>query len=118
MNGLARLGAAVAYVPVIGWVYAYAFQRTNTLVIYHLRQSIGLVLFLIGSLVGWAIMAWLLAWLPYLGIFGMALFTLVITAYLVGIILWVIGIINALNGQMAPLPGIGRRAEHLFSSRF
>lgn len=117
MNGGARLGAAVAYVPVIGWLYVYVFRREDELAMYHLWQAVGLVLFLIGSLLGWAVLAWLLAWLPYMGALGIALFTLVIAAYLFGIIGWVIGIINALRGQMAPVPGIGHRAERLFTNR-
>lgn len=46
--------AVIAYlIPVVGWLYVYLFQRKNTLAVFHLRQSIGLVLFLIGSLVVW-----------------------------------------------------------------
>ncbi len=107
----------MAYVPVIGWLYVTIFQREDELAMYHLRQSVGVVLFLIGSLLSWAVIAWLLAWLPYMGAVGIALFTLVIAAYLFGVICWVIGIINALRGQMTPLPGIGHRDKHLFSNR-
>ncbi len=47
--------AVIAYIPVIGWLYVYCFQRKNPLAVFHLRQSVGLVLFLIGTLVVWAI---------------------------------------------------------------
>lgn len=117
MSGLARLNRAAAYVPVIGWLYVYVFQRENAPAMYHLRQSVGLALFLIGSLAGWAVVAWVLAWIPYMGVLGVALFSLVIAAYLFGAVAWIIGLINALTGRVAPLPGIGRRFERLFGSR-
>jgi uncharacterized membrane protein len=104
----------VAYlIPVIGWLYVFFFQRKNTLAMYHLRQSIGLFLFLIAAIAGWAVIAWVLAWIPYMGALGAALFTLVIAAYLFGIVAWILGLINALNKQVVPLPGFGQWADRL-----
>jgi uncharacterized membrane protein len=114
MSRPSRLPAVVAYlIPVIGWVYVYAFQRKNTLAMYHLRQSIGLCLFLVTTLIGWAAVAWGLAWLPYMGALSAALFTLVIAAFLFGIAAWILGLFNALSKRMVPLPGFGRWANRL-----
>jgi uncharacterized membrane protein len=113
MNGRSRFPAVAAYLPVIGWLYVYFFQRRNALAVYHLRQSIGLFLFLVGALVGWAVIAWVLAWIPYMGVVGIALFAIVITAYLFGIMVWIWGLFNALSKRMVPLPGFGRWASRL-----
>ncbi len=113
MNNPARLPAALAYIPVIGWLYVFLAQRKNPLAIYHTRQSIGLILFLIAALVVWGIIAWLLAWIPYMAALSAALFALVIAAYLYGGVAWIIGIVNALNNRSTPLPGFGHWADQL-----
>lgn len=117
MSGVARLRRVAAYVPVIGWLYVYVVERENALAMYHLRQSIGLVLFLLGSLLGWVVIAWVLAWIPFMGALAAALFTLVIAAYLFGAVAWAIGVINALAGRRVPLLGIGHRVERLLGSK-
>jgi uncharacterized membrane protein len=113
MGELSRLSAAAAYVPMVGWLYVVLFQRQNPLVMYHLRQSIGLCLFLLFSLLGWAVVAWFLAWLPYLSALSVGLFTIVMVAYLFGAVAWLLGVINALRQKASPLPGFGRWAERL-----
>ena len=114
MNRPSRFPAVIAYLlPVIGWLYVFLFQRKNTLAMYHLRQSIGLFLFLLGTLLGWAVVAWLLAWIPYMGAVGAALFTLVMAAYVLGFLIWVVGLTNALRKLEVPLPAFGRWASRL-----
>ena len=68
-----RIGAALAYLPVLGWLYVIVRQRRNELAMYHLKQSIGWFLFLIVVLVSWVVVAWLLAWIPYAFVVAMAL---------------------------------------------
>jgi uncharacterized membrane protein len=114
MSRPSRLPAVLAYlIPVVGWLYVFFFQRKNPLAVYHLRQSIGLFLFLAGALAGWAVVGWILAWIPYMTVLSMALFTLVIAAYLFGMLAWILGLINALNNRLNPLPGFGRWANRL-----
>jgi uncharacterized membrane protein len=114
MSSSTRLPAVFAYlIPVIGWLYVYFFQRKNSLAVYHLRQSIGLFLFLIAALVGWAVIAWVLAWIPYVVVVSMALFTIVIAAYLFGLVAWIMGMINALKNVSTPLPVFGQWADRL-----
>jgi uncharacterized membrane protein len=100
-------------VPVIGWLYVIFFQRKNSLAIYHLKQSIGLVVFLVVATAGWFAIAWVLAWIPFLDVLGIALFSIVILAYLLGGVAWLLGLSNALRARMAPLPLFGERASHL-----
>jgi len=109
----ARFSAAIAYIPVIGWLYVFLTQRKSPLALYHLRQSIGLFVFLIAVLVIWMVVAWLLAWIPYMAIVSAALFTLVIVAYFYGVIAWVLGLIKALRSEVTPLPVFGRWADRL-----
>lgn len=114
MSEFSRLPAVLAYlIPVIGWVYVYVFQRSNAFALYHLRQSIGLFLFLLAVLAGWAVIAWVLAWIPLLVALSVALFTLVIAAYVFGMVAWLLGLVNALNNRLAPLPWFGRWADRL-----
>jgi uncharacterized membrane protein len=113
MNTQSSFSAAIAYIPVIGWLFVYLLQRKNQLAVYHLRQSIGLVLFLIGALVIWAVVGYVIAMIPYMAAFSVALFTVVIAAYLFGAVTWIMGIINALRNKSTPLPFFGRWASRL-----
>jgi uncharacterized membrane protein len=109
-----RLTAVLAYLlPVLGWLYVFFFQRRNSLALYHVRQAIGLVLFLIVTLIAWAVVGWFLAWIPYLDVLSIALFALVVGAYLYGIVAWLFGIYYALRDRESPLPLFGRLANRL-----
>jgi uncharacterized membrane protein len=114
MNQSSRLPAVIVYLlPVIGWAYVYFFQRKNAFALYHLRQAIGLALVLVGVLVGWAVVAWVLAWVPLMAVVSVALFSIVMATYFYGFVVWVLGIINALSQRSQPLPGLGRWANRL-----
>jgi uncharacterized membrane protein len=108
-----RLPAVVAYVPAIGWAYVLLAEQHNPLAMFHVKQSIGLVIFLVAMLIGWAVITWVLAWIPYGFLVGNALFTVVIAAYVYGIIAWFIGIISALRGRAVLLPVFGAYANRL-----
>jgi len=114
MNKPSRLPAILAYlIPVVGWLYVFFFQRKNSLALYHLRQSIGLVLFLIATTVGWAVVGWVLAWIPYLSVLSIALFSIVIVAYIYGVVAWILGLYNAFSALQSPLPLFGQWANRL-----
>lgn len=103
----------MAYIPVIGWVYIDVAQRSNALAVYHLRQAVGLCLFLMGTLATWIVVAYVLAWLPLMVVVSVALFTVVIAAYAYGVVAWVMGLSNALRNRAVPLPVFGRWANRL-----
>ena len=114
MNRSSRLPAVLAYlVPVIGWFYVLFFHHKNSLAVYHLKQSIGLVFFLVVTTASWIVVGWVIAWIPYMAVLSMALFAIVIVAYLYGIVAWILGLSNALRARMTPLPFFGQWASRL-----
>jgi uncharacterized membrane protein len=114
MDQRSRIVAMGAYlIPLFGWLYIFLFARKNVLALYHLKQSIGLVLFLCAITVGWVVVGWILAWIPYMSVLSIALFALVVAAYLYGLIIWLMGLSNAFRAQTVPLPLFGEWASRL-----
>lgn len=113
MSQSSSIHALIAYIPIIGWLYVYFVQRKNAFAVFHLRQSVGLFLFLIGAFVVWAVVAYLIALIPYMAVFSVALFTIVMAFYMFGVVAWVTGILNALKNKSTPLPLFGKWANRL-----
>ncbi|WP_314244051.1 DUF4870 domain-containing protein [Empedobacter tilapiae] len=95
----------VSYITLIGWVIAYIVgkDKADDLLKFHLKQSLGLVIFsiILGFLLNIIITIFNL---PIIGILG-----------LVSLVLIIIGIINAANGIKKPLPVIGSMFEDKFA---
>lgn len=95
----------VSYITLIGWLIAYFSGKDNadSLLKYHLRQSLGLLI--VGFIFNAAlvIFAFVVPALVYLGYIGYAFWVLLI-----------IGIINASNEVEKPLPVIGKMFEGKF----
>lgn len=94
--------AIIAYITIIGLIIAFVMNKDKKEVFgaYHIKQSLGLclsaiALFVIGMvpLLGWLI--------SFLG----SIFLL---------ILWVMGLLNALNNKMEPVPVLGKKFEEWF----
>ncbi|MDN3586429.1 DUF4870 domain-containing protein [Pedobacter aquatilis] len=110
-----KTAAIVSYFWFIGWLIAYfAMYKDNKteLARYQLRQT--LLFHIATTVVSWG-----------LGIlFGLLIFTTggfsiyyVLRAIQVGFfILWIIGLIGAINGEKKPIPFIGERAQAMFPS--
>lgn len=115
-----RISAFLAYLlSVVGWLFVIFFDRKSVFSVFHLKQSIGLLLYLIGVTLGWIISAWILALIPYAGgLTAAMLFSLVIAAYISGFVIWVVGMVNALRGEMNLLPLVGRLSNRLPLERF
>ena len=113
MESSDRLSAFFAYIPVIGWIYVLLASRQKSLPMFHVRQSIGLFIFLAGSFAAWVAITWILGWIPFGFMVGVALFTMIIIAFIFGIVAWVMGIIHALQGRMELLPLIGKTANSI-----
>ena len=89
--------ALVSYLSIVGWLVAFVLHvagpRKSSLVRFHLRQSLG---FLITALIVWSV-------LIFLGI-GV----LQVVFKIVFIVYWILGMVNAFQGEMKYLPYIGR----------
>ncbi|KPE53222.1 DUF4870 domain-containing protein [Chryseobacterium indologenes] len=96
----------VSYISIIGWLIAYFMGKDNSdsLLRYHLRQSLGLAITSILFSVVLNILAMIIPALGILGILSLGI-----------VILWIIGIINAANNTQKPLPVIGKMFEDKFS---
>ncbi|HLW63104.1 MAG TPA: hypothetical protein VKY33_06840 [Flavobacterium sp.] len=92
----------ISYITIIGWLIVYLVGKDNLDAFskYHLRQSLGLAI--VGII---------------LNIITISISFLGMIVNLVGLlllVLFIIGIINAVNGQMKPLPVIGKYFEDKF----
>jgi uncharacterized membrane protein len=107
-----RYSAFIAYLlPGLGPLYVLLGQRRNEFALYHARQSLLLLLAALLLPLAWAVVSWLLIWLPIVGpVLGAALFALVLAGYTGLIVSWVLGLVYALRGRMEPLPLMGRWA--------
>lgn len=113
IDSSSRTAGVIAYIPIFGWLYVLLTRRQDAFAMFHLKQAIGLIVFLLATFIGWAVIAWLSGWIPYAFIFGNALFALVIAAYVFGLFAWIIGIANAARGRVALLPIFGRAANRV-----
>lgn len=97
----------LSYITIIGWIIAFVkgkdLNPKSDLVNYHLKQGFGFFIFtLILNIVLTAIVSVVpsLAFISYIG--------------LLFFIVWIFGIINAVNEEKKPLPLIGRMFENKF----
>jgi len=113
MDMVSCVFAALSYIPAVGWLVVLLVRRQDRFAMFHLRQSIGLFLFLLAIILVWLAFSWVAAWLPFGMIASSASFALVIMAYIVGAVSWIVGIIYALLGRPIVMPFFGRHAAAL-----
>jgi len=102
--------AILSYLTVVGWLVAFVMHHSNKTALgaFHLRQT--LMLFLAAT-AGYVAVA-ILAFIPFLGWLLSGL--LWISIALGGLVLWILGLITAINGEQKPMPAIGEQAQELF----
>jgi uncharacterized membrane protein len=103
-----RTTAWVSYLTFIGWIIAF-INHSNALVksslaTFHLRQSFGLMilgvaLFFVRIAMLFVPFIGFLLWIVNLGV----------------IVLWVIGLVNAANGEEKPIPVLGESFQRWFN---
>jgi len=109
-----RILAFLAYLLlVIGWIIVLLFGRRGRFAVFHMKQSLALVAFLLVVTAGWVVLSWLMAWVPYLFGLAMAAFSIVLLAWVFVAVVWVMGMSNALRGRLVPLPIVGAWARRL-----
>jgi uncharacterized membrane protein len=102
--------ALLSYITIIGWIIAFVMNSSqkSSLGAYHLRQTIFLYII---ALCLYILQIFLL-FIPFLG--WIISFLLIFGG--IGIfVLWIIGLIAAVNGEAKPIPLIGNKAQQLFS---
>lgn len=104
----AKTTAWVSYITLIGWIIAFAtYTNANpksSLATFHLRQSFGLFITSVVLYAGFWAMVFIL---PFLSFF----LTIIWIAL---VVLWVLGLIGALNGEEKPLPVVGPLYQQWF----
>lgn len=93
----------IAYLTVIGLIIAFVMnsEKKSEFAQYHIRQMLGL--FVSGVAIG------LIGIIPFLG------WLVVIVGVFVLFYMWVMGLIAAINGQMEPMPILGKKYEEWFA---
>jgi uncharacterized membrane protein len=110
-----RTLAFLAYLLTVpGWLYVLLFRRKDQFAVFHAKQSAVLTLVAIGVPLAWLIVSWILSWIPLVGfILAVALFSLVMAAYAVLIVDWIIGMVFSLQLKYTPLPVVGGWAKQI-----
>ena len=105
--------ALLAYITLIGFIIAIVMHssKKTALGAFHLRQVLGLF---ITSFVIW-IPCLIISFIPFVN------FLMVLVWPLLGIslfVLWVMGLIAAINGQQKPMPVVGEYYQKWFAGAF
>ncbi|MVZ61722.1 hypothetical protein GQF63_06805 [Sphingobacterium humi] len=95
--------AIIAYLTIIGLIIAFVLnnEKKNDFASFHIRQSLGIMLMMFAVSI--------VSYLPYIG--GI----IAIAGFIFGVILWIMGIMNAVNGNKKPVPVVGERFSELFA---
>lgn len=104
-----RILAFLAYLlPLVGALFVLLFQRKNEFAVFHARQSITLLMAAVLAPTVWAVIAWLVFWIPQVGgPLGMGLFSGVLAAYMAIVFGWVRGLIDSLRAEQRSVPLFG-----------
>lgn len=93
----------IAYITVIGLIIAFISNKDkDKLTTYHIRQSLGI------GVSGLALM--ILGMVPILG------WILSIVGSFFLLYLWIMGLVNAINGKMKPVPFLGEKFNEWFAN--
>ncbi len=108
-----KTASIISYFTIIGWLIAYfAMHKDNKTALgsYQLRQT--LLFSIITIAVGWIFNFILGILIITTGIFSLIYIINII--YIALFIVWIIGLIGAINGEQKPMPFIGEKAQSIF----
>lgn len=102
--------AILSYLTLIGFIVAIVMHSSNktSLGAFHLRQCLGLILTSFAA----GICAMVIAFIPFVG------WVVAPCIWLGFFVLWVLGLIAAINGKKEPLPLLGEQYQKWFSGAF
>lgn len=96
--------AIIAYVTIIGLIIAFVMNndKKNQFASFHIKQSLGLALTALAlSLINIIpILGWIISFLGFFLI----------------LFLWIMGLINAINGKEKPMPILGKKYQEWFKN--
>ena len=105
-------GALTYLLGIITGVVFYAIEKDSRFVKFHAMQSIIVSLAVIAASVAYGVVSSILMWIPVLGwIAALALFFVWMIAALGLLVLWLLLMIKAFQGERYKLPYIGDLAE-------
>ncbi len=96
--------ATIAYITIIGLIIAFVknSENKNEFTQYHIRQSLGL------GATGLAL--GIVGMIPILG------WIINIIGFFILVYMWVMGLMNAINGKQSPVPILGKKYEEWFKN--
>lgn len=108
-----RTVAILTYITIIGFIIAIVMHngKKTALGAFHLRQGLGL--FLTGIVI-W-IPCMIIGFIPVLNLVTLVLWPLIMISLFV---LWLMGLIAAVNGQQKPMPVVGEHYQKWFAGAF
>lgn len=110
-----KTAAIISYFTIIGWLIAYfAMHKDNKTELgsYQLRQT--LLLNIAAIVLGWG-----LSFVLGILIISTGIFALIYISYVLQLaifVIWIVGLIGAINGEKKPMPLIGEKAQTMFPS--
>jgi len=110
--------AIIAYITLVGFIIALIMHGSKKTQIgaFHLRQVLGLILTSIVGWIGVAVVAMILVFIPVVGPIVAALLWF---GFGVGLlVLFIMGLIAAINGQQKPMPVVGPYFAKWFAGAF
>lgn len=108
-----KTAGIISYFTIIGWLIAYfAMHKDNKTALgsYQLRQT--LLFAIVSTVLGWG-----LGFVLGILIISTGIGAIIYIAYIFQIVLfiiWIIGLMGAINGEKKPMPLIGEKAQTLF----
>jgi uncharacterized membrane protein len=101
-----KTAAIVAYLTLVGFIVAIVLhgQKKTALGTFHLRQMLGIIIT--------SLAMYILIFIPILGWLAM------IALGLLNFIVWIMGLIAAVNGEMKPGPILGKTYQNWFKNAF
>ncbi len=93
----------VSYITLIGWIVALVLNNPKSeFGSFHVRQSLGIILLVVVS--------GFIAIIPILG------WIVAFVGYILGVVLWIMGLISAVQGQQKVVPVLGDKFQEWFKS--
>ncbi|MGO3182029.1 MAG: DUF4870 domain-containing protein [Aequorivita sp.] len=91
----------IAYITLIGWIIALVMNNGNKTALgtFHVRQALGImcvgvVLAIISGIIGLGMISWII---------NLAI-----------LVLWILGLVSAVQGEMKPVPVVGEKFQEWF----